>query len=96
TVSDMLVDIQASMLAKATAFRDSHIHDPKDMDELTQVVQNGWALSWWCESKECETKVKDATRASTRCMPVDQPVGQGTCIVCGKPARRKVIFGKSY
>ena len=96
TVSDMLVDIQASMLAKATAFRDSHIHDPKYMDELTQVVQNGWALSWWCESKECETKVKDATRASTRCMPVDQPVGQGTCIVCGKPARRKVIFGKSY
>jgi prolyl-tRNA synthetase len=95
-VSDLLVEIQAAMLAKATAFRDSHIHDPKDMVELTQVVQNGWAYSWWCESKECETKVKDATKASTRCMPVDQPEGSGSCIVCGKPAKRKVIFGKSY
>ncbi len=95
-VSELLIDIQASMLAKATAFRDSHIHDPKDMQELTQVVQNGWAYSWWCESKKCETTVKDATKASTRCMPVDQPEGNGTCIVCGQPAKRKVIFGKSY
>lgn len=95
-VADMLIDIQASMLAKATAFRDSHIHDPKDLDELVKVVQNGWAYSWWCESKECETKVKELTKASTRCMPVDQPEGTGTCIVCGKPAKRKVLFGKSY
>ena len=95
-VSELLIDIQASMLAKATAFRDSHIHDPKDMQELTQVVQNGWAYSWWCESKKCETTVKDTTKASTRCMPVDQPEGNGPCIVCGQPAKRKVIFGKSY
>ena len=96
TVAELLVEIQAAMLAKATAFRDSHIHEPRDMEELTQDVQNGWALAWWCESKECETRVKDATRASTRCMPVDQPQGNGSCIVCGKPAKRKVIFGKSY
>jgi prolyl-tRNA synthetase len=96
TVANMLVEIQASLLAKATAFRDSHIHDPKDMDELTQVVQNGWAYSWWCESKICESTVKDATKASTRCMPVDQPEGSGKCIVCGEPAKRKVLFGKSY
>jgi prolyl-tRNA synthetase len=95
-VANMLTDIQASLLAKATAFRDGHIHDPEDMDELVKVVQNGWAYSWWCESKECETKVKDLTKASTRCMPVDQPEGTGTCIVCGQPAKHKVIFGKSY
>ena len=96
SVADLLTEIQAAMLAKATAFRDSHIHDPKDMDELVKVVQNGWAYSWWCESKECETKVKDLTKASTRCMPVDQPEGSGDCIVCGKPAKRRVLFGKSY
>lgn len=96
TVAALLTDIQASMLARATTFRDSHIHDPKDMDELTRVVQNGWAYSWWCESKECETTVKDATKASTRCIPVDQPEGSGKCIVCGQPAKRKVIFSKSY
>ena len=96
TVADLLTEIQTAMLTKATGFRDSHIHDPKDMEELARVVQNGWALSWWCEEKACETRVKDATKASTRCMPVDQPEGTGSCIVCGKPARRKVIFGKSY
>ena len=95
-VPELLIDIQASMLAKATAFRDSHIFDPKNMEELTTIVQSGWAYSWWCESKQCETTVKEATKASTRCMPVDQPEGTGNCIVCGKPATRKVIFGKSY
>jgi prolyl-tRNA synthetase len=96
TVADLLTDIQTSMLAKATAFRDSHIHDPKDLDELTRVTQNGWAYSWWCESKQCENLVKETSKASTRCMPVDQPAGNGNCIVCGQPAKRKVLFGKSY
>src|SRR5512133_3422449 len=77
-VADMLIEIQAALLAKATAFRDSNIHDPKDLDELVKVVQNGWAFSWWCESKECEAKVKELTKASTRCMPIDQPEGTGT------------------
>jgi prolyl-tRNA synthetase len=96
SVANLLNEIQAAMLAKALAFRDSHIHNPSNMDELAQVVQNGWAFSWWCESKECETRVKEATKASTRCIPVDQPEGSGVCIVCGRPATRKVIFGKSY
>ena len=72
TVADLLVDIQKSMLERATAFRDSHIFDPKDYAELTEVVQNGWAYSYWCESPECETKVKEDTKATTRCMPLDR------------------------
>jgi prolyl-tRNA synthetase len=97
TVSGMLVAIQNALLARATAFRDANIHDPKDYAELTQVVQNGWAFSWWCESAACETKIKEDTKASTRCIPIDgQPGGEGTCIVCGQPAKRKVYFAKSY
>lgn len=97
TVSDMLVDIQKSLLVRATAMRDSHIHDPKDYEELKQVVQGGWAFSYWCESKECESKVKDDTKASSRCIPIDgQPEHEGPCIVCGKTAKRKVLFAKAY
>jgi prolyl-tRNA synthetase len=97
TVSDMLTTIQAALLARATAFRDANIHDPKDYAELTQVVQKGWAFSWWCESGACEAKVKEDTKASTRCIPLEgQPGGEGSCIVCGKPAKRKVYFAKSY
>lgn len=97
TVSEMLTTIQAALLARATAFRDANIHDPKDYDELKQVVQKGWAFSWWCESGACEAKVKEDTKASTRCIPLEgQPGGEGTCIVCGKPAKRKVYFARSY
>jgi prolyl-tRNA synthetase len=96
TVQNLLVEIQAALLAKATAFRDSHIFSPNNFEELTQVLQNGWALSNWCESSTCEAKVKEATKAATRCIPIDQPASTGACIVCGQPSKRKVIFGKAY
>jgi prolyl-tRNA synthetase len=95
-VADLLTDIQKSLLERATAFRDSHIFDPKDYAELTEVVQNGWAYSYWCESAECEAKVKEDTKATTRCMPLDQSVGKGKCIVCGKEAERKAHFARAY
>ncbi len=95
-VADLLKDIQASMLAKAAAFRDEHIHDPKDYEELKSVVENGWALSWWCGSKECEAQVKADTKATTRCLPMEQPGGSGRCIVCGQPAHEKAYFAKAY
>jgi prolyl-tRNA synthetase len=96
TIINMLATIQKSLLESATAFRDSHIHEPKDFTELSSVVQGGWAFSWWCESKECEAKVKEETKASTRCIPVDQDSSEGKCIVCGQPAKRKVYFARSY
>ena len=91
-----LGEIQDAMLARATAFRDSHIFDPKTYAELKQVVENGWAFSWWCGDRECEARVKEDTRATTRCIPLDQPGGTGSCIVCGKKAEKKVYFARSY
>jgi prolyl-tRNA synthetase len=96
TIRDMLMTIQASLLEHASAFRDSNIHDPKDFAELSTAVQDGWAFSWWCESRECETRVKEETKASTRCIPLNQEAGEGQCIVCGQPAKRKVYFARSY
>ncbi len=84
------------MLIRATEFRDSHIFDPKTYDELKEVVQNGWAFSWWCGSKECEAKVKEDTKATTCCIPFDQPGGTGKCIVCGKKAEKKVYLARAY
>lgn len=96
TVVGLLDEIQGALLKRATEFRDGHIHDPRTFDELRQVVQNGWAFSWWCEDPECEAKVKEQTKASTRCFPLDQSYGTGTCIVCGKPAKRRVYFARAY
>ncbi len=95
-VGQLLNDIQAGLLARATAFRDSHIVEPKDYNALKEVVQNGWAYSWWCESAACEAKVKEETKATTRCIPLDQEEGHGKCIVCGNDATRRVYFARGY
>jgi prolyl-tRNA synthetase len=95
-VAELLQSIQASLFERALAFRRAHTFDPKDYEELKQVVDKGWAFSWWCGDAECEARVKDETKATTRCIPLEQEPGQGTCIVCGKPATEKVIFGRAY
>jgi prolyl-tRNA synthetase len=95
-VAESLQSIQASMFEKALAFRKAHTFEPKDYEELKSVVDKGWAFAWWCGDDECEAKVKDETKATTRCIPLEQERGKGTCIVCGKPATEKVIFGRAY
>ncbi|HVP21159.1 MAG TPA: proline--tRNA ligase [Anaerolineaceae bacterium] len=95
-VGDLLKDIQSSMLARASAFRDEHIHEPRTYDELKSIIEDGWALSWWCGSSECETKIKEDTKATLRCLPMEQPGGSGRCIVCGQPAHEKAYFARAY
>lgn len=108
TCGRLLSEIQQSLLRRAAAFRDSNIHDPKTYDELKEVVQDGWAFSWWCGDATCEARVKEETKATTRCIPFDpsttlgaqgrpfdQP-GGGKCIVCGKKAAQKVYFARAY
>jgi prolyl-tRNA synthetase len=94
--AQLLDDIHQSMLKRATQFRDEHIFDPKDYDELREVVQHGWAFSWWCGSADGEAKVKEDTKATTRCIPLEQPSGEGRCIVCGQRATQKVYFARAY
>ncbi len=95
-IKEILTDIQSSLLERATAFRDEHIHDPKDYAELKEIVKDGWAYSWWCGSAECEAKVKEDTKATTRCIPIDQPGGSGPCIVCGGNSTEKVYWARAY
>jgi prolyl-tRNA synthetase len=95
-VGGLLVEIQAAMLEKARNFRDANIHEPKDYEDLKTIVQNGWAYAHWCGKVECEAKVKEDTKATTRCISLDQNVNKGKCIVCGEDAEQKVYFAKSY
>ena len=95
-VSTLLTEIQASLLQRATEYRDANIHEPRDYEDLKRIVSDGWALAYWCESRECEAKVKEDTKATTRNIPLNQPDREGTCIVCGRPSKRKVYFARSY
>jgi len=96
TVAGLLAEIQKALLKRATEFRDANIHDVSTYDELREAVKEGWAFGYWCESTECETKVKEETKATTRNIPFNQPEQEGTCVVCGKPSKRKVYFAKAY
>jgi prolyl-tRNA synthetase len=95
-VKDTLKDIQDSLLRKATAFRDSNIHDASDFDSFKEITSREWAYAWWCGDAECEVRIKTETRATNRCMPLEQTGGIGNCIVCGKPADEKAYFARGY
>jgi prolyl-tRNA synthetase len=94
--AEALLNIQVSLYERALAFRIANTFDPKDFDEFQQVVQKGWAYSWFCADPACEMKIKDGTKATARCIPLDQPGGEGKCIVCGNTATRKVYFARAY
>jgi len=95
-VGELLEVIQAALLERATKFRDENIHDPKDYQEFKENIQNGWAYSWWCGDRTCEEKVQEETRATIRCIPLEQSGGEGTCIYCGKSAKEKAYFARAY
>src|SRR3981189_196855 len=96
TIERLLAEIQQSLHDKALAFRKSNPHDAKPYDDLQQAVENGFAFSFWCGSAECEAKIKEETRATMRCIPIEQPGGSGACVSCGKPSTERAIFGRAY
>jgi prolyl-tRNA synthetase len=95
-VGKILSDIQRSLLDRAQQFRESHTHEPDNISEFMEVVKSGWAYSWWCGDPECEAKIKEDTKATTRCIPLDQPTGTGRCIYCDKEGTKKVFFARAY
>ncbi len=97
TVKAMLVTIHKALYDRALKFRDENTHEPKDYDEFKKVVEKGFVFSYWCGEAECEAKIKEETKATTRCIPLDgQPNVEGKCIHCGKAAKEKALFAKAY
>ena len=96
TVTEMLETIQADMLRRATEFRDANTSEPATYDAFKEVVENGFASARWCGDAACETQVSEETQATIRCLPMEQPDGDGECIVCGKSAEDIAVFARAY
>ena len=100
TIEGLLVDIQQSIHDKALAFRKSRTQDATNYEELKRAVETGFAFSHWCGSADCEAKIKEETRATMRCIPLDQDNEKsahgGNCVNCGKPAAERAIFARAY
>ena len=95
-VGETLKDIHRSLFEQASEFRRANTRQPHDYEEFKQLVQDGWVDAWWCGEAACESQIKDETKSTTRCIPLEQPGGSGMCIHCGKPATERAIFGRSY
>jgi prolyl-tRNA synthetase len=95
-VAHLLEEIQQSLYDRAVAFRKANTSEPATYDEFKKVVEKGFAFAWWCGSSDCEANIKEETKATMRCIPLEQPGGSGTCIHCGQPAKEKAIFARAY
>ena len=84
------------MLERATAFRDENTHMPYDYEHFKDVVTDGFAFAGWCGGADCETAIKDETKATNRCIPIEQPEEKGACIYCGQTAIERVYFARAY
>jgi prolyl-tRNA synthetase len=95
-VAQLLREIQQSLFDRALAFRKANTAEPADYAEFKQAVEKGFAFSWWCGNPDCEASIKEETKATMRCIPLEQPGGSGRCIHCGQPSQEKAIFAKAY
>jgi prolyl-tRNA synthetase len=105
TIEKLLLDIHQSMFDKALAFRRANTHATKTYDEFKKAVETGFAFAPWCGSADCEATIKEETRATMRCIPLDAGAVLGnnesagasnTCIHCGKTATHRAIFARAY
>ena len=97
-VAGLMEEIQASIFNKALAFRDTHITPVDTWDEFVRVLdeKGGFLSAHWDGTVETEVAIKEATKATIRCIPLDAPDEPGACVFTGKPSARRVLFARSY
>lgn len=96
-VANLLEDIQNNIYTKARNFRDSHIFEANSYDEFKELIEKGgFVLAHWDGTTETEERVKEETKATIRCIPLDGDTTPGTCIFTGKPSERRVVFARNY
>lgn len=94
----LLSEIQLSLYTRAKKFLDSSTRETLSYEEFTQIMSTsrGFIRAFWCEEAACEAVIKEETKASTRCLPLDAPEEKGTCVHCGKPATHRWLFAQAY
>ncbi len=97
-IKKTLDNIQANLLKQNQDFLKNNTSVAKSYDQFKKVLKErgGFIKAGWCGDEACEEKIKSETKATTRCIPFDQPEKLGKCIVCDKPAKYEAIFAKAY
>ena len=97
-VKEILDQIQDDMLTKQEKFLAQNTHDADDYEQFKKVMETkrGFVRAFWCENAECEARIKEETKASTRCLPMDAKEEKGKCVNCGKAAKHRWLFALAY
>jgi len=97
-IKDLLEDIQQNIYNKALNFRQEHIFKADNYEEFKDILANkgGFVYAHWDGTTETELKIKEETKATIRCIPVDNPLEEGKCIYSGKPSNQRVLFALAY
>jgi prolyl-tRNA synthetase len=97
-IQHLLADIQQQMFTKAKTFRDEHITTVDNWEEFIKVLdeKTGFVSAHWDGSAETEEKIKELTKATIRCIPLENKLENGTCILSGNPSSQRVLFARAY
>src|SRR5881296_3823534 len=96
-VTAMLESIQKSLYERAAEFLRANTSEPRTYDDFRQAIEaGGFCRVWWSGDVEREAAIKEETKATIRCIPLEQPGGEGPCIGTGRPAKQVAIFGRAY
>ena len=97
-VASLMDEIQQNIFRKALDYRNSMITKVDTWDEFVDVLENkgGFISAHWDGTVETEVAIKDATKATIRCIPMDAVEEEGKCVFSGKPSHRRVLFARSY
>ncbi len=97
-VKALLDEIQDNMYQRAQAFRDSHITRADTWEDFKRILdeKGGFVAAHWDGSPETEEQIKEQTKATIRCIPLDNEQETGVCILSGKPSGQRVLFARAY
>jgi prolyl-tRNA synthetase len=97
-IEKLLVDIQDNLYNKAHQYREEHITEANSWDEFKDILENktGFISAHWDGTEETEEKIKQKTKATIRCIPLDAKEEAGICVFSGNPSNKRVLFAKAY
>ena len=98
TVAQLLLDIQSNLFNRAKKYRDEHITKVDSWDDFIATLDTkaGFVSAHWDGTPETEDKIKEMTKATIRCIPLNNEQEAGTCILTGKPSVQRVLFARAY
>ncbi|GAA3775764.1 proline--tRNA ligase [Flavobacterium ginsengiterrae] len=97
-VNDLLEQIQKDLFDKALTYRNTHITEVNNFEEFKEVLEGkgGFISAHWDGTAATEEKIKDLTKATIRCIPLDAVEEAGSCVFTGNPSSKRVLFAKAY